>query len=515
MSAFLLGWGRALPFQQEFSTMQETTFSRFRELAATGKVVPVFREICGDMETPVSVLERFVDDDNVVLLESVEGGELPARYSFLGVNPHGLFQVEDGVPVRISQGRREKLPFQGNPLGALRDIIGGEPVAVDEALPPLPGGAIGYLAYEAVGLFEDLPKPKAPLDCPECSFLLTDEIIAFDNRRHTIKVIINVHTSRHSSLEEAYNYAQERLSALTARINRPVERHISVCPGFHVEMKPVMEKEAFLEMVRKAKEHIVEGDIIQVVPSQAFQGESDIHPFLFYRALRLINPSPYMFYLKLGRRTLVGSSPETLVKLQDGVSEVRPIAGTRPRGANPQADKALEESLLADEKERAEHLMLVDLGRNDIGRTARPGSVEVSRFMHVERYSHVMHLVSNVTGRLREGCDAFDLVASAFPAGTLSGAPKIRAMEIIHELEPAPRGVYGGAVGYFSYDGNMDLAIVIRTLEVCQGQGRGRLKVQAGCGVVADSVPETEYQETLNKARALFKAVEFAEGGLR
>ena len=388
-------------------------------------------------------------------------------------------------------------------------------MAVDEALPPLPGGAIGYLAYEAVGLFEDLPKPKALLDCPECSFLLTDEIIAFDNRRHTIKVIINVHTSRHSSLEEAYNYAQERLSALTARINRPVERHISVCPGFHVEMKPVMEKEAFLEMVRKAKEHIVEGDIIQVVPSQAFQGESDIHPFLFYRALRLINPSPYMFYLKLGRRTLVGSSPETLVKLQDGVSEVRPIAGTRPRGANPQADKALEESLLADEKERAEHLMLVDLGRNDIGRTARPGSVEVSRFMHVERYSHVMHLVSNVTGRLREGCDAFDLVASAFPAGTLSGAPKIRAMEIIHELEPAPRGVYGGAVGYFSYDGNMDLAIVIRTLEVCQGQGRGRLKVQAGCGVVADSVPETEYQETLNKARALFKAVEFAEGGLR
>ncbi len=491
--------------------MQETTFSRFRELAATGEVVPVFREICGDMETPVSVLERFVEDENVVLLESVEGGELPGRYSFLGVNPHGLFLIQDGIPYYVADGRRTALKYKGNPLNALRTLIGKEPVAVDDSLPPMPGGAIGYLTYEAAGLFEELPPPKRPLDTPLCAFLLTDEIIAFDNRRHTIKVILNVHVSRFPGLEEAFSHAQERLSSLTARLQRPVTRHIAVCPGRHGELHPVMAKQDFLEMVRKAKEHIVEGDVIQVVPSQAFQGESNLHPFLFYRALRIVNPSPYMFYLKLGEQVLVGSSPETLVKLQDGISEVRPIAGTRPRGATPEQDRQLEKSLLADEKERAEHLMLVDLGRNDIGRTARPGSVEVSRFMHVERYSHVMHLVSNVTGHLRRECDAFDLVASAFPAGTLSGAPKIRAMEIIRDLEPGPRGVYGGAVGYFSYDGNMDLAIVIRTLEV----RKGRLTVQAGCGVVADSVPETEYQETLNKARALFRAVEFAEGGLR
>ena len=272
-----------------------------------------------------------------------------------------------------------------------------------------------------------------------------------------------------------------------------------------------MPKEKFLEMVKKAKEHIVEGDIIQVVPSQSFSAESDIPPFDIYRALRLINPSPYMFYLKLGQEILIGSSPETLVRLNNGISRIRPIAGTRPRGNDAEKDLALERSLLADEKEKAEHLMLVDLGRNDIGRTAKPGSVRVSDFMHVERYSHVMHLVSDVEGELRDDLDAFDLVASAFPAGTLSGAPKIRAMEIIHELEDAPRGIYGGAVGYFSYDGNMDLAITIRTLEV----RKHRIKVQAGCGIVADSVPEMEYQETLNKARALFKAVDFAAGGLK
>ncbi len=491
--------------------MQETSFSRFRELAGRGAVVPVFREIPGDLETPVSVLERFLGDEEVVLLESVEGGELPARYSFLGVNPYARFQVADGVPSVIQEGVREELPFEGNPLNALRSLVGGETVAVDEALPPLPGGAIGYLSYEAAGLFEELPPPKTPLEVPVCDFLLTDEIVAFDNRRHTIKVILNVHVSRYPSLEEAYRHARERLGALVERVLSPVERHVSVCPGPHVELKPTMAKEDFLEMVRRAKEHIVEGDVIQVVPSQAFEGESQIHPFLFYRALRLVNPSPYMFYLKLGEQVLVGSSPETLVKLRDGVSCVRPIAGTRPRGRDAAEDAALESGLLSDEKERAEHLMLVDLGRNDLGRTAEGGTVEVSRFMHVERYSHVMHLVSDVSAKLKAGCDAFDLVASAFPAGTLSGAPKIRAMEIIHDLEPGPRGVYGGAVGYFSYDGNMDLAIVIRTLQI----RKGRLRVQAGCGIVADSVPESEYQETLNKARALFAAVSFAEGGLQ
>jgi anthranilate synthase component 1 len=341
--------------------------------------------------------------------------------------------------------------------------------------------------------------------------MLTNEIIAFDNKQHTIKVVVNVEPGHFSSTEEAYASAAHRIAAIIDKICRRAASHRDYVSDEHVELKPEMTHEAFLEMVKQAKHCIVEGEVIQVVPSQAFSAESDIPPFSIYRALRLINPSPYMFYLKLGGDILIGSSPETLVKLENGVSLVRPIAGTRPRGATPEKDIALEKSLIGDEKERAEHLMLVDLGRNDIGRTAKPGSVLVSDFMHVERYSHVMHLVSSVEGQIRDDRDAFDLVSTAFPAGTLSGAPKIRAMEIIHELEPGPRGFYGGAVGYFSCDGNMDLAITIRTIEV---SGR-RLKVQAGCGIVADSVPEMEYQETLNKARALFKAVEFAEKGLR
>ena len=491
--------------------MKETTLEQFRALAEKGEVVPVCREIPGDMDTPVSVLERFMQDDCVALLESVEGGENMGRYSFLGVNPYGVFTVEDGVPSLEMHGERRALPFEGNPLNALRGIIGGKKVAHDPELPPMPGGAIGRLNYEAAGLFEELPAPKGGNRGPVCAFMLTNEIIAFDNKRHTIKVVVNVEPAHFSSVEESYASATHRIGAIIDKICRRATAHLQTPSGMHVELKPEMTHEAFLEMVKKAKRCIVEGEVIQVVPSQAFSAESDIPPFSIYRALRLINPSPYMFYLKLGEDLLIGSSPETLVKLENGVSLVRPIAGTRPRGETAEKDVALEKSLIADEKERAEHLMLVDLGRNDIGRTAKPGSVMVSDFMHVERYSHVMHLVSNVEGQLREDCDAFDLVASAFPAGTLTGAPKIRAMELIHEFESGPRGFYGGAVGYFSADGNMDLAITIRTIEV-----RGdRIKVQAGCGIVADSVPEMEYQETLNKARALFKAVEFAEKGLK
>lgn len=491
--------------------MKETTLEQFRTLAEKGEVVPVCREIPGDMDTPVSVLERFMQDDCVALLESVEGGENLGRYSFLGVNPYGVFTVEDGVPYLEMHGERRALPFEGNPLNALRGIIGGKKVAHDPELPPMPGGAIGRLNYEAAGLFEELPAPKGGNRGPVCAFMLTNEIIAFDNKRHTIKVVVNVEPAHFSSVEEAYESAAHRIDAIIDKICRRATAHLQAPSGMHVELKPEMTHEAFLEMVKKAKRCIVEGEVIQVVPSQAFSAESDIPPFSIYRALRLINPSPYMFYLKLGEDLLIGSSPETLVKLENGVSLVRPIAGTRPRGETAEKDVALEKSLIADEKERAEHLMLVDLGRNDIGRTAKLGSVMVSDFMHVERYSHVMHLVSNVEGQLREDCDAFDLVASAFPAGTLTGAPKIRAMELIHEFESGPRGFYGGAVGYFSADGNMDLAITIRTIEV-----RGdRIKVQAGCGIVADSVPEMEYQETLNKARALFKAVEFAEKGLK
>ena len=491
--------------------MKETTLEEFRTLAAHGEVVPVCREIPGDMDTPVSVLERFVQDDYVALLESVEGGENLGRYSFLGVNPYGIFTVENGVPYLEMHGERRALEFEGNPLNALRGIIGKKKVAHDPELPPLPGGAIGRLDYEAAGMFEELPAPKKALRGPVCAFMLTNEIIAFDNKRHTIKVVVNVEPDHFSSVDEAYASATHRIAAIIDKICRRAPARFQAESGTFVELKPEMTHEAFLEMVKQAKHCIVEGEVIQVVPSQAFSAESDIPPFSIYRALRLINPSPYMFYLKLGGDILIGSSPETLVKLENGVSLVRPIAGTRPRGATPEKDIALEKSLIGDEKERAEHLMLVDLGRNDIGRTAKPGSVLVADFMHVERYSHVMHLVSSVEGQIRDDRDAFDLVSTAFPAGTLSGAPKIRAMEIIHELEPGPRGFYGGAVGYFSCDGNMDLAITIRTIEV----SGSRLKVQAGCGIVADSVPEMEYQETLNKARALFKAVEFAQKGFK
>ncbi len=491
--------------------MKETTLEEFRKLAEHGEVVPVCREIPGDMDTPVSVLGRFVQDDCIALLESVEGGENLGRYSFLGVNPYGIFTVEDGMPYLEMHGERRALEFEGNPLNALRGIIGKKKVAHDPELPPLPGGAIGRLDYEAAGLFEELPAPKKAVRGPVCAFMLTNEIIAFDNKQHTIKVVVNVEPGHFSSVEEAYASATHRIAAIIDKICRRSSAYPESGSGTHVELKPEMTHDAFIEMVKKAKHCIVEGEVIQVVPSQAFSAESDIPPFSIYRALRLINPSPYMFYLKLGGNILIGSSPETLVKLENGVSLVRPIAGTRPRGDTPEKDVALEKSLIADEKERAEHLMLVDLGRNDIGRTAKPGSVLVADFMHVERYSHVMHLVSSVEGQIRDDRDAFDLVSTAFPAGTLSGAPKIRAMEIIHELEPGPRGFYGGAVGYFSTDGNMDLAITIRTIEV-----RGsRIKVQAGCGIVADSVPEMEYQETLNKARALFKAVEFAQKGLK
>ncbi len=491
--------------------MNRTDYERFEKLAKTGTVVPVFTELPADMETPVSVLERFVNDENVFLLESVEGGERFGRYSFIGVNPKGIFEVDHGRAYTVISGVKRELKFQKFPLDALRALTCGKTVAKDPDLPPLPGGAIGYLNYEAVNMFEQLPPPKAETGTPECMFMLTDEIIAFDNLRHTMKIIVNSHTDRHQSLRCAYDNAEARIANLAARLAKHMEHHVEYTQTKPVALKPEITKEEFIAMVEKAKRHITAGDIIQVVPSQSFSAESDIPPFLIYRALRLINPSPYMFFLKLGDETLAGSSPETLVKLENGRSNVRPIAGTEPRGKTPAEDRALAERLLSDEKERAEHLMLVDLGRNDLGRTAVTGSVQVKSFMTVERYSHVMHLVSDIEAELGKGYDAIDLLSTAFPAGTLSGAPKIRAMEIINELEKTPRGVYGGAVGYISCDGNMDMAITIRTLEA----RNGRIRVRAGAGIVYDSVPENEYRETLNKAGALFKAVEFAGKGLK
>ena len=491
--------------------MRKTDYQRFEKLAENGVIVPVFQELPADMETPVSVLERFVNDENVCLMESVENSEKFGRYSFLGVRPHGMFIVEGGEPYMLVAGQRLRLKYDKFPLDALRALVSGKKVVRDPLLPPLPGGAIGYCCYEAVGMFEKLPEPKAGLDMPVCAFMLTDEIIAFDNMRHTMIVIVNVHLDNFANHRDAFAAAEKRLAALVERIQTPVSKHITLEKTETVQLQPEMTREYFEQMVEKAKQYITEGEIIQVVPSQSFSAETTIPPFLMYRALRLVNPSPYMFYLKLGEETLVGSSPETLVKLENGRSTVRPIAGTRKRGATPAEDRRLMDELLHDEKECAEHLMLVDLARNDIGRTASIGSVQVKSFMAVEKYSHVMHIVSDVEGMLDPKYDAFDLLATTFPAGTLSGAPKIRAMEIIHELEPKPRGAYGGSVGYISYDGNMDMAITIRTLEA----RNGKIRVQAGAGIVYDSIPANEYQETINKAAALFKSVEFAGRNLK
>ena len=491
--------------------MRKTDYQRFEKLAENGVIVPVFQELPADMETPVSVLERFVNDENVCLMESVENSEKFGRYSFLGVHPHGMFIVEGGEPYMLVAGQRLRLKYDKFPLDSLRALVSGKKVVRDPLLPPLPGGAIGYCCYEAVGMFEKLPEPKAGLDMPVCAFMLTDEIIAFDNMRHTMMVIVNVHLDNFANHRDAFAAAEKRLAALVERIQTPVSKHITLEKTETVQLQPEMTREYFEQMVEKAKQYITEGEIIQVVPSQSFSAETTIPPFLMYRALRLVNPSPYMFYLKLGEETLVGSSPETLVKLENGRSTVRPIAGTRKRGATPAEDRRLMDELLHDEKECAEHLMLVDLARNDIGRTASIGSVQVKSFMAVEKYSHVMHIVSDVEGMLDPKYDAFDLLATTFPAGTLSGAPKIRAMEIIHELEPKPRGAYGGSVGYISYDGNMDMAITIRTLEA----RNGKIRVQAGAGIVYDSIPANEYQETINKAAALFKSVEFAGRNLK
>ena len=482
--------------------MFKPDFSEFTRLSEKGtKFVPVFREFLADMETPVSALTAFADDENIFLLESVEGGERLGRYSFIGVNPYAVFTVENNRAYLTDRTGRRELPApDGKPFFALRELLKQHQTARPEGLPPLSGGAVGSMNYEIAGEFEKLPAPKTETGTPDAMFLMTGEMIVFDNQRHTVMIIVEVKPGEKP--EEDYAAARKRIMELHDTMIRRKEHPFPETPS-EIILKPKIAKEQFCAMVDRAREYIRQGDIIQVVPSQKFTAEEKVDPVNVYRALRLINPSPYLFYLKHGDHLLIGSSPETMVKLADGTASIRPIAGTRKRGRTRQEDTALADELLSDEKERAEHLMLVDLGRNDLGRLAEPGSVQLKDFMEVQRYSHVMHLVSNIDAILRPEFDAFDLAAAAFPAGTLSGAPKIRAMEIIHELEPEARGAYGGAVGYFSNTGNMDLAIVIRTLEI----NHGVLTLQAGAGIVADSVPEKEYEETINKGAAVMKAL--------
>jgi anthranilate synthase component 1 len=461
--------------------------------------VPVRVEVDADTETPVSAfLKLSRGAEQAFLLESVEGGERSARFSFLGAAPRGLL--------------RWKLGDGGDPLASIRATLATHTAVRVPGTPRFSGGLVGHVAYDAVKLFE----PRVPianpdeLGFPDILLMDFDEVVAFDNRRHSLHVICEVRCDAGDDPRALYARALRRIRARLRVLARPLldrRPRRAVQPA---ELVPRTAKQDYLAAVERAKEYVRAGDCQQIVYSQRFDAEVSVPPFEIYRALRRVNPSPYLFFLKDGPRALVGSSPETLIKLEAGEVTLRPIAGTRRRGVDPMEDAALEAELRADPKENAEHVMLVDLGRNDVGRVAEIGSVRVTQLKTVERYSHVMHLVSEVKGRLAAGRSAVDVLRAGFPAGTVSGSPKVRAMEIIDELEPARRGPYAGAVGYFDRGGDMEMCIAIRTL---MANGR-RVSVQAGGGLVYDSVPEAEYQETINKARAVFNAVAQAESRL-
>lgn len=484
--------------------------STFTSLSRSGNLIPVYREIMADMDTPVSAFRKLDDGIFSFLLESIEGGEKWARYSFLGSSPSLIVRTRGTTVELIRSGAVTTQTFD-DPLAAVREILERyKPVEVD-GLPRFFGGAVGYLGYDMVRHFEHLPTGKpALLEAYDSYFLITDTIVIFDNVSQKIKVVSNAHLDGTVTPEEAYRTATENIETIIRKLKTPLTANTGACSGKKVDLRSNISREDFEASVEKAKEYVRSGDIIQVVLSQRFSGELSADPFDIYRVLRTLNPSPYMFFLRLDDTVIAGASPEVMVRKEGRKVELRPIAGTRPRGATPDEDARLAAELLADPKERAEHVMLVDLGRNDLGRVCSTASVNVSELMVIERYSHVMHIVSNVQGQLSGERDAFDLVRATFPAGTLSGAPKVRAMQIIDELEPVRREIYGGAAGYFSFSGNMDLAIAIRTLVIKDGT----VHLQAGAGIVADSDPAAEWQETVNKAMAVMKAIELAEKGL-
>ncbi len=475
--------------------MYYPTLEEVKKLGKNGNLVPVYREIVADLETPVSAFLKINRGGYSFLLESVEGGERLARYSFIGTEPYRVLTIR-------GEDKTDPLPLVAEELGKYMMVpVGG--------LPTFCGGAVGYLSYETVTRFEKLPSPERdPLGVPESLFMFVDTVLIFDHVTHKIKVLSHAHLD--GDIEAAYQKAVDRIDNLVDRLNQPLPPSQQMKPATYRagnKLTSNFSREEFEAAVRKIKGYITAGEAIQVVPSQRLSQPTDAAPFEIYRALRTINPSPYMFFLDFKDFYIIGASPEILVKVEDGTVVTRPLAGTRPRGKSPEEDAMLEKELRSDEKERAEHIMLVDLGRNDIGRVSEPGTVEVSELMDVERYSHVMHLVTNVQGKLRHDMSAFDALRACFPAGTVSGAPKIRAMEIIAEVEPEKRGPYAGAVGYFSFSGNMDMAIAIRTMVV----KKGIAYTQAGGGIVYDSVPEHEYEETMNKARALLNAISQAE----
>jgi anthranilate synthase component 1 len=479
--------------------MYYPTLAEVKKLKKKGNLVPIYRELVADLETPVSAFLKINRGGSSFLLESVEGGQRLARYSFIGTEPYKIITTS-------GKDKTDPLPLIARELEKHKIV----PVS---GLPRFSGGAVGYLAYETVTRFEELPSPDDdPLGLPESLFMLVDTMLVFDHVTHKIKILS--HARLDEDIDREYNQAVERIESLVDRLNQPLkpEQHNSITYRSvnNNRLYSNFSRQKFEDSVLKIKRYITAGEAIQVVLSQRLSQPTDVPPFEIYRALRSINPSPYMFFLDFNDFHIIGASPEILVRVEGGMVMTRPLAGTRPRGKTPEEDDRLEQELKKDEKERAEHIMLVDLGRNDIGRVSRPGTVEVSELMEVERYSHVMHLVTHVQGRLCPDMSATDALRACFPAGTVSGAPKIRAMEIIAELEPEKRGAYAGAVGYFSFSGNMDMAIAIRTMVVKNGIAY----TQAGCGIVYDSVPGCEYEESMNKARALLKAVSQAEGNI-
>jgi len=489
--------------------MYRPDFETFCNLAEKANFIPVYKEFLADIETPVTAYLKLKDKGYSFLLESAEGGEKWGRYSFIGCTPILIITYQD-ERVKIS-GPEDKDIYErvNDPLPLLRETLREFHLAQLSDLPRFQGGLIGYFSYDIVRCFERLPNISIKdLSIPEAVFVLPKTLIIFDHVKHTVKIVSFVDLRKERGLKKAYEGAISSIEKNISQLRSPLNygpKAISIST-----ISSNFSKESFMSAVDRIRSYIFSGDAIQVVLSQRLSTKIDGDDFSIYRALRSINPSPYMFYLNFDKLKLIGSSPEILVRLEGDLITLRPIAGTRPRGRDENEDLALEEELLNDPKERAEHIMLVDLGRNDVGRVSRPGTVRVTDLMVIERYSHVMHIVSNVTGRLQEGRDAFDVLKACFPAGTVSGAPKIRAMEIIEEFEPTRRGPYAGAVGYFSLSGDMDFCITIRTVVVWEDM----LHVQVGAGIVADSVPEREYEETMNKAKAMLKAINWTANGL-
>ena len=490
------------------------TLPEFIAAAATARIIPVYRQLLADHLTPVSAFEVLGREQHAFLLESVVGGEKIGRYSFIAAGPRSVYQVAGGRASIQEFGQQPREFTTTDPLADLQKLLPAESYFRDKHLPAFTGGLVGYAGYDTIRYYEAEKLASPPDDdrrLPDLLFALYSEIVIFDHVDKTIKVVANAQIGP-AGIEPAYREACRRIDEIVSRLHQPPSSGLGeIDPTAPMSLKftPNCTREQFEQMVRAGKEFIKAGDIFQFVPSQRLRVISPVDPLDVYRALRIINPSPFMFFLKSPACTLIGSSPEILCRVSDGIVTSRPLAGTRRRGGTDAEDAALERELLADPKERAEHIMLVDLHRNDVGRVAKVGTVKISDVMTVERYSHVMHITSNVTGELADGLTALDALRVSLPVGTVSGAPKIRAMQIIDELEPTRRGPYGGAVGYLDFAGNMDTCIALRTIV----WKNSTFDVQVGAGVVADSVPENEYEETMNKAKALLKAVEIAQQG--